>query len=606
MMGEVLVETRDEVRETSPDGRVAPIVVVPTRPVVTRRWAAGLTVADGLMVVIGLIAAVARFATLGALPLSPGEADAALSSWQFARGIPLTAPPVSPAYFSFTSLIMSLGGDGDAAARLAPAVFGLLTVLLPWLWRERFRPAVWLTAAVLLAASPIQLILSRTAGGEAIALFALTLLAVAAARLGEGERWGVAAGAALGLGLASAPLFYTGLLAFLPAWWVFRGPDGLDRATWRDTALTAGIVFVAIAAGGLFYPQGIGGALGLLSAWLAQFGLGGASAAEPLLMLLRYDPALLLLGLPAVAWALLRDSRLGKQMALWLGLLLALLLLQAGAPQQAAAALAPAALLIGLLAGDLLVAQLPAGALARVERRRTWLVLGGLVLLGMTLLVSIARFTKLGLWTGAQAPLIGLAVLAFVFAGLVVVFALAWENTAARRGVFLGIAVLLLYWQWGTGWHLSRQAANDPNERWVVAGTDDDVPVLVELLGRVSRQTTNADSDLDVFSTVDSPVLRWYFRHFDRFTTGATLPMDATADVVVTAGDAHPQLPNDYFGADFVLGQHEAQLAEQLSDFGIGARVNEVLRVGLFHEPNVPLEQQRVVIWIRANLATAE
>ena len=55
--------------------------------------------------------------------------------------------------------------------------------------------------------------------------------------------------------------------------------------------------------------------------------------------------------------------------------------------------------------------------------------------------------------------------------------------------------------QWGTGWHLSQQAANDPGQRWVTAGTDDDVPVLVNLLGRVSRQATNADSDLDVFST---------------------------------------------------------------------------------------------------------
>ena len=605
-MGDVLAETKDTIRETSADGRVASLAVAAAQPTAGRRWATGVTVADGLMIVIGLVAAVARFANLGALPLSPGEADAALSSWQFARGVPLTAPPLSPAYFSFTSLLMGLGGDGDAVARLAPALFGLLTVLLPWLWRGRFRPAVWLTAAVLLAASPIHMILSRTAGGDAIALFALTLLAVAAARLDEGDSWGMAAGAALGLGLTSSPLFYTGLVAFLPAWWVFRGASGLGRATLRGAAMAAGIVFVTIAAGGLFYPQGIGGALGLLSTWIGQFGLVAGATAAPLLTLLRYEPALLLLGLPAVAWALLRDSSPGKQYTLWLGLLLGLLLLQAGAPQQAAAALVPGVLLIGLMAGSLLTAELPAGALAREERRRTWLVLGGLLLLGMTLLVSMARFTKLGLWTGAQAPLIGLAVLAFVFAGLVVILVLAWENTAARRGVFLGLAALLLYFQWGTGWHLSQQAANDPNERWVVAGTDDDVPVLVELLGRVSRQATNANSDLDVFSTVDSPVLSWYFRHFDRFTTGETLPVDGVSDVVVTTGNAQPQLPNDYFGADFVLEQREAQVADQLSDLGIGAAVNEALHVWLFHEPHVPLEQQRVVVWIRSDLATAE
>ena len=601
MIDNVLVETRQEIRESGSDGRVASLTAASAPPVEARRWAAGFTVADGLMLLIGLLAAVARFMNLGAQPLSPAEADAALTSWQFARGVPLTATPDSPAYFTFTSLIMSLGGDGDAAARLAPAVFGVLTVLLPWLWRGRFRPAVWLAAGALLAVSPIQMIISRTAGGESIALFALLLLAVALTRLSDGERWGMAAGAALGLGLTSAPLFYTGLLALVPAWWVFGSTEGLDRGWVRAAALSAGVVFLAVAAGGLFYPQGVGGALGLLPVWLAQFGLaGGARTLDPLLTLLRYEPALLVLGAPAVVWALRHEAAVARQMALWLGLLLLLLLLQSVAPQQAAAALAPGYLLVGLLAGDLLAEALP-----RTERRRVWLVGGGLTLLGMTLLVSMARFTKLGLWTGAQASLIGLAVMAFVFAGIAVVFALAWESSAARRGAFLGVVLLLFYWQWGTGWHLSQQAANDPGERWVTAGTDDDVPVLMNLISRVSRQTANADSDLDVFSTVDSPVLRWYFRHFGRFMTGATLPVNTTAAVIVTPDGDQPQVPSDYFGADFGLEQHEVADAPLFGEGG-GAALAEALNAWLFHRSATPLVQQRVILWIRSDLATAE
>ena len=49
---------------------------------------------------------------------------------------------------------------------------------------------------------------------------------------------------------------------------------------------------------------------------------------------------------------------------------------------------------------------------------------------------------------------------------------------------------LLFYWQWGTGWHLSQQAANDPGERWVTAGTDDDVPVLMNLISRCLLYTS--------------------------------------------------------------------------------------------------------------------
>ncbi len=559
-----------------------------------------MTVADGLMLLILIVAAVARLANLGAQPLSPAEAEAALAGWQFAHGIPLTAAPASPAYFTFTSLLMSLGGDGDVAARLAPVFFGLLTVALPWLWRGRFRPAVWLTASVLLAFSPIQMILSRTAGGDAIALFALLLLAVGAARLDESDGWGVAVGAALGLGLTTAPLFYTGLIAFLPAWWVFRGADTAGRSTLRAAVLAAAIVFVTVAAGGLFYPEGIGGALTLLPRWLGQFGLVAGAAREPLLVLLRYELGLFLLGIPAVAAALSADNNLGKQLVLWLGLLLPLVLLQMAAPHQAAAALAPGYLLVGLLAGDLMGDELP-----QTERRRVWLVGGGLALLGMTLLVSMARFTQLGLWTGQNAPLVSLAVLAFALAGVAVIVVLAWESPAARRGAFLAVVALLLYWQWGTGWHLSQVAANDPGERWVMVGTDDDMPRLVGLLGRISREVANSDVDLSVFSAVDSPVLRWYLRAFKRFETGPALPIDLQADVVITPDDNQPQLPNDYFGADFGLEQRQVTDVP-LVGAGGGATVDQLLRAWLFHRYSTPVEQQRVVLWVRSDLATAK
>jgi len=598
MMSEGLAETQETRVAALPAG---PRPSANGRPAAPRTWRTALTVADGIMLLIVGIAAVARLVNLGAQPLSPTEAEAALAGWQFAHGIPLTAAPASPAYFTLTGLLMSLGGDGDTAARLAPALFGVLTVALPWLWRGRFQPAVWLTAGVLLAFSPIQMILSRTAGGDAIALFALLLLAVTAARLDEGDGWGVAAGAALGLGLTTAPLFYTGLVAFLPAWWVFRGAESVGRGTLHAGALAAVIAFITVAAGGLFYPEGLGGALMLLPQWLGQFGLaGGAAAREPLLVLLRYELGLFLLGIPAAVGALSGDNNVGKQLVLWLGLLLPVILLQMALPHQAAAVLVPGYLLIGLLAGDLMRGELP-----RTEQRRAWLVGGGLALLGMTLLVSIARFTQLGLWTGSNASLISLAVLAFALAGVAVIVVLAWESPAARRGAFLAVVAMLLYWQWGTGWHLSQAAANDPGERWVTVGTDDDVPRLVGLLERISREVANSDVDLSVFSAVDSPVLRWYFRAFERFESGPALPIDSQADVVITAGDSEPQLPNDYFGADFGLEQHEVTGVGLTSEGG-GAVVDQVLRAWLFHHSSVPVEQQRIVVWVRSDLATAK
>ena len=589
--------TRVEVRDTSSDGLGVERRVDGDGQVIPTRRLAGVTVADGLMVLVGLAAAVARLGGLSALPLSPAEAGPALASWQFTNGIPLTAAVSSPAYFSLTNLIMGLGVDGDAAARLVPALIGVLTVWLPWLWRGRTHPAVWLTAAIFLAVSPLQMAVSRTAGGEAIALFALTLLAVATFRLEEGEWWGAAAGLALGLGLTSAPLFYTGMVAFIPAWWVFGGARAIERRTWGRLAIAGGLTFVVAAATGLFYLSGVGAALQLFPAWLAQFGLPVSSWAlavmAPVLTLLRYEPALLFLGVPAAVWVMAGDERPGKLFSLWLVLLLPILLLQAEAFQNAVAAIVPGYLLVGLLAGDLAI-----GARPRAERRTTWLVAGGLTLLGMVLLVSLSRFTRLGLWSGGEAPLVGLAVLAFVFAGVAVILALAWDNAAARRGAFLGVAVLLLYWQWGTGWQLAHQGANDPRERWVVAGTDDDMAVLATLLERVSLQAANSNTDLEVFSTVESPALRWYFRDFGRFTTGPALPLETQAAVLITANDAEPRAPNEYLGADFGLVQRDVPGNE-----GARPALAELLRWWLLREASTASDQERVIVWIRSDLA---
>ena len=93
-------------------------------------------------------------------------------------------------------------------------------VLLPWLLRQRMGPVGALITAVFLAVSPITTITARTAGGEAIAMFAIFLLLAAWVRWQDSRdgRWAITLAAALGLGVASAPLFYSGLAALGIAW----------------------------------------------------------------------------------------------------------------------------------------------------------------------------------------------------------------------------------------------------------------------------------------------------------------------------------------------------------------------------------------------------
>lgn len=597
----------------------------------------GLTVADGAMALIGGLALWFRFGDPARLPLSPGEATAALASWQFTSAVPLDVAVNSPAYFTFTNLLMGLGMDGDAAARFVPAVFGLLTVLLLWTWRGRVRPILWLTAALFMAVSPLLVAVSRAAGGDAIALFALMLLAcgsVFSRSVGQYSvvSRSVVSGVALGLGLASSPLFYTGLVA-LPAAWLLAGrrsptpiappnnnplttdplttdllttdplttdplkTDLLKTDPLKTTLLATAVTFAAVATSFLLYPSGLGAALRLFPAWLAQFSLpaGVVGLLSPLLALLRYEPAALLIGLPALVWVL-GGERGGRGPAAWLGATLLVILAQSAVMVNTSAALLPAYLLVGLAAAAL-AAETPG---ERDSGRRTaWLAAASLLGLGALLVAAAGRFARLNLPAGENTTLLTLALLAFILAGVAVIVAMAWESPAARRGAFAGLAALLFFWQWGAAWQLSRQGANDPRERWVTSGTDDDVPVLINLLDGIAWQTANSNRDLTIFSQVDSPVLRWYLRDYTNFSVGPTLPLNTTADVIITPADAEPSLPNDYFGADFGLLQSEMPSDEPVVP-------SNVLKWWLFRESNAPVDIQRVILWVRSDLARAD
>jgi hypothetical protein len=568
-----------------------------------------ITIADGLMLVIVLLAAVPRFFELDRIPLSAAEAQVALGSWQFLQPMPVSVPISSPAYFTLTNLLMAVGGSSDAIVRLAAAMLGLVTVALPWFWRDRARPTVILATGFLLAVSPLLIHTSRTAGGNAVALFAFVLLITATIRKGGDNRsWAWVSGVAIGLGLASSPLFYSGLIAYLLAYWASDGlSENVNRhrqITWRifrrETLIAAAITFALFSSSFLFYPAGLGDAIQILPRWLAQFGVPGVSGEEfltvlaPFLALVRYELVLIVLGVPALIWTFSRGGRQDIAPALWATIAIATALLvvlfQPGYLENILVVLLPGYLLIGILADRILSEE--------GSSRSTWAVAGGLILLGMVLLVSIGRFTRLGIWSGGELSILGLATMAFVLAGIGVLLIMAWENPSARQGIFIGLLLVSLYFQWGTGWYLNVYAANNPRESWISSGTNDEVRVMIDLVRSVSRLSVNSEYDLSIFNQTNSPVLHWYLRDFTRYESGSVLPLNAQHDVVITPVDTELQLPNDYFGADFGLRQ-DAILPSALPS------VSDIIRSWLLRESTAPLAQERIIVWFRSDLAPA-
>ena len=164
-------------------GRCRPVAPDP-RPVAASFWQS-VTLADSLLFVLAILAAIRNLADLGNMPLSASEATNALASWLQWQPAGATAPllPLSPAYLSLTSPLTQLIGSSDVTMRLVPALVGAALVGLPWLLRRQLGPVGMLVSSALFLTSPTITALARTAGGGGLALFAALLLAISWIRL---------------------------------------------------------------------------------------------------------------------------------------------------------------------------------------------------------------------------------------------------------------------------------------------------------------------------------------------------------------------------------------------------------------------------------------
>jgi hypothetical protein len=572
-----------------------------------------LTVEHGLYGLIFVAAAVLRLVNLGLIPLSPAEAHEALVAWRLWQPDALTAGlptiPGSAAYFSLTALLLALLGSSDAVVRLVPALFGLALVLLPWWLRPVMGSTGALITSLLLAVSPVQAIAARTAGGDAIALFAGFLLLVAWLRYQEQGRyrWFLTAVAALALGLTAAPLFY-GLVPALALAWLaqaylgpalFEDEDGRARPTrWpaprlrNQAALWGMAMLVTVSSLAFWYTPGLAAAARLPATWLTAFAWPSElmSWIAPVLALSRYELPVIVLGGLAVVWATWRGEPFPNFLVFWLTGALLLTLMQQGEMSN---------VLILTLPGYLLVGWLTGAVLERRGAWEKWLLLAALLLVGAVLALNLAMYGRVSLHHVESPPFthIWLAILALALGGILVNLVAMRNGTAALQGVMAAVLVGLLVYGWGTAWRLGHESANDPRERWVGAATDDGVRLLAETVRDFSWRFTRSDRDLVIFSAVEGPVLRWYLRDYPNLQVGHALPLTPDQHVIITR-EGDELLPDAaYVGSALPLARHET---EHL------LTTTQSLRWWFFYESPVTVPKERVIVWLRADLAGVE
>jgi len=116
-------------------------------------------------------------------------------------------------------------------------------------------------------------------------------------------------------------------------------------------------------------------------------------------------------------------------------------------------------------------------------------------------------------------------------------------------------------------------------------------------LREISRQATNSDFDLAIFSTIDIPVLRWYLRDYKQAQFGNTIPANAAHEAIISpAEQTELALNSPYLGTDFGLARVSLQPQP-----GPSAAL-DALRWWLFHESTTIVNQEQVILWIRSDL----
>lgn len=564
-----------------------------------------VSLATVLFLAILLLAAVMRFTELGALPLSPEEAEAVLPSWAYwnETGRGSSAPHLaSPAYFATSAPFLALMGSStdiafaDALTRAAPAMASLLMIALLWWARAQLGEVTVLVVAALLALSPLASLAARSAGGDSPALLALlvSLISGLRYRLGEGGRWALIAAVAAGFGLTTSPLFYSGLLALLAAGLIQRrfgpaiaGSDG-QALDGRRLLLAATITFLATATFFLWRPAGLGGAAAILSRWLAAFAPPSdlVSLAPPLFILGRFELAAITLSAAALFWAIWRGYPLPQFFVYWYAAAFVLLLLQPGSTMNALLVALPAYFLIG---------QWLQEAFARPASEATWAVLGFVLLVGVVVHFNGIRFVRL--MAGQQDIRSYLVIIALVvaFAALMINLVRGRDARSALQGTLLGLLALFAFYGWGAAWWLTHQAANDPRAGLATPATDSDVRLLAKTLTEISYQTGFGPTSLPLLSAVDTPVLRWYLRPFPAARFGETVPPEETATAIITAASAAAPPVDGYAGLNLGLSNTGVTPGEQTATGGLG----DTLTWWLFRESRARVVQEEVILWVR-------
>lgn len=577
-----------------------------------------------LYVIIGMLALLVRLAELDTIPLGNAEAYEALAAWHFVSPTaPGTAPVASsPVLFMLNSLFMALMGGTELAARLATALGGTALVLLPALWRRELGRVAALLTTLLLSISTAELVAARTMSPVVWAMIAVGVGLALFVRYGRTGNQSLAVGSAVMMVatvLLADPAGIAILIALGIAWLVVNrlsvddAPEVhpaprlrmlLATWPWRDSlaygvgaVLTVGSVF-------MFFPGGLTHVGELLGRGLAGFVVRpvGQPFAFPLLVSLVYEPALWLLGILGIRYALREGDLVDRFLvgAVAGGLIMAVVYAGAG-PAHALWLVVPLAAISGRTLARVLAPV--RDALWQVPNWAVSLLAAGflaLLFVSATNFVWVAR-ALLGAGPGvapAIQPLrLVLAGMSLLLLGILFFLgASLWGTRAAWRSLTLAFAVFFAFYGASSAWRVAETHVDDPHELWHVAPVDRELAFLREAISEASLRETGGPFQLAfVANGPDDGAVAWQLRDYGNLRYVPAIDQREAAPVIVAPETFDP----DTLGARYVGRE---MIVHRTWDLG-SLRWEDLPAWLMYGEAQSrPVVSERVVLWVREDV----
>lgn len=515
-----------------------------------------------------------RFAALGTPELTNAEAAHALdAASRTLAASPFWAPaeevvPRSPMYHVLTDLIFQWLGATTATARLAPALasFTLAAVMAILGWRERrWTPFVM---GALYALSPVLVTTGRTAGGAAFAGGGL-MLAVAFGLMAEAaeqpRRWYRAGAVSLGVALASGPSAWHGLFPLAAALGILRfwkpeiyegsGAAAAVRGVWREGWAALVTMLIAASGVGTSLPA-LDGLAESLTTWLRGWVQPDETSFLAFwVMLLRYEPLLLILAVVGLLQSRREKTPLVLSAFLWAGVSLGLLTFYRGRQPQ-----------------DLIWVVLPLGypaargvlsGLSRLRAREDWLEFGGLSALTLVLVMTfglawVSFAAGFGPLVGSLNPALSAGIFLFLILGglgLLLLFGLGWSWSVVADAVGLVAVAVALLLSISAMFRLSFNAsAATTSELWRAEASGKGYAKLADTLRMASMAENGMEAGIAVqLKSAPEASLAWALRDEQRAPSEFDIETGAPPVILVRETEGAYSLLADYVGQSLAL-----------------------------------------------------